>query len=141
MQDVTIYIETSIHGPARKEGKYIYILECMRDGKPVTREGRGGVEEATENQLVLLALRDALKRLNCRCAVVIYTNAGNIAGAINNRWPEAWKKNGWKNTQGKPVKNAELWKEVTELLECHMYLCDTESHSYSDWLKSQMTDE
>ena len=77
MQDVTIYIETSIHGPAKKDGKYIYLLECMREGVPVTREGRGSAEEATENQLVLLALRDALKRLNCRCAVVIYTNSGH----------------------------------------------------------------
>lgn len=140
MQDVTIYIETSIHGPAKKAGKYIYILECMREGVPVTREGRGSAEETTENQLVLIALRDALKRLNCRCAVVIYTNSGHIAGAINNRWPATWKKNGWKSARGRPVKNADLWKEGMELLEQHMYLCDTDSHSYSEWMKNQLDD-
>ena len=41
MQDVNIYIETSNKGPVRRDGEYIYVLECLRDGEPVTRDGRG----------------------------------------------------------------------------------------------------
>ena len=37
MQDVNIYIETSFHGPARKDGEYLYLLECIRNGAPATR--------------------------------------------------------------------------------------------------------
>ena len=44
MQDVNIYIETSIHGPARKDGKYIYMLECIRDGIPVTLYKTGEIK-------------------------------------------------------------------------------------------------
>ena len=60
MQDVNIYIETSFHGPARKDGEYLYLLECIRNGAPATREGRGAMERATENQLALTALAEAL---------------------------------------------------------------------------------
>ena len=36
MQDVNIYIAGTIHGPAKKAGGYLYILECFRDGQAVT---------------------------------------------------------------------------------------------------------
>lgn len=38
-------------------------------------------------------------------------------------WIENWKKKGWKNTQKKPVKNQELWKQLDELC----------SHHYVNW--------
>ena len=85
MQDVTIYIETSIHGPARKDGEYLYLLECIRNETPITRDGRGKLEKATENQLAMTALLEALKRLNCPRAVVVYTSCDNLASALNNR--------------------------------------------------------
>ena len=31
-------------------------------------------------------------------------------------WLYAWKKNGWKTAQKKPVKNEDLWKELDALL-------------------------
>ena len=49
MQDVNIYIETSFHGPARKDGEYLYLLECIRNGVPATREGRGAMEPLSWN--------------------------------------------------------------------------------------------
>ena len=51
MQDVNIYIETSFHGPARKDGEYLYLLECIRNGAPATREGRGAMERRTSSPL------------------------------------------------------------------------------------------
>mgnify|MGYP006078705917 CR=1 FL=1 len=62
MQDVNIYIETSHHGPIRKDGMYMYVLECVRDGVPFTREGGGSLQKASENQLALAALVFVLMR-------------------------------------------------------------------------------
>ena len=138
MQDVTIYIETSIHGPNKKDGEYLYLLECMRNGTPITRDGRGKLEKATENQLAMTALLEALKRLTCPCAVVVYTSCAYIASALNNRWAEDWRQRGWIRKDGKSVKNAELWEEIMEQLDPHMYLCSTVPHSYSDWMARQI---
>ena len=82
MQDVNIYIETSFHGPARKDGEYLYLLECIRNGVPATREGRGAMERATENQLALTALAEALGRLNCPCELRIYTTCQHIVNTV-----------------------------------------------------------
>ena len=68
MQDVNIYIAGTIHGPAKKAGGYLYILECFRDGQAVTLEKSAWMEKATENQLALTALGEALGRLNCPCS-------------------------------------------------------------------------
>lgn len=92
MQDVNIYIETSFHGPARKDGEYIYLLECVRNGVPATREGRGAMERATENQLALTALAEALGRLNCPCELRIYTTCQHIINAMQNSWARQWQK-------------------------------------------------
>lgn len=139
MQDVNIYIETSIHGPARKNGKYIYILEYIKgDGTPETRGGRGEAEAATENQLALTALAEALNRLNRICCLRIYTNCQHIHNAMDNSWARQWQKNGWVSARGKPVKNAELWERVLDQLDRHLYTFTGEEHSYRDWMQSQL---
>ena len=52
---VNIYIEVSIRGPVVREGAYLYVLEYMLHGQPVTRCGYCR-HEASENQLTLEAL-------------------------------------------------------------------------------------
>ena len=123
MQDVNIYIETSFHGPARKDGEYLYLLECIRNGAPATREGRGAMERATENQLALTALAEALGRLNCPCELRIYTRQ--------------WQKNEWRNAKGTPVKNADHWEKILQELDPHRYLFTDEHHEYRQWMQSE----
>ena len=138
MQNVSIYIETSFHGPARKDGEYIYLLEYIKDGIPVTREGRGAMERATENQLALTALAEALGRMNCPCELRIYTANQHILNAMQNSWARQWQKNEWRNAKGTPVKNADLWEKILRELDPHRYLFTEEHHEYSQWMKSEV---
>lgn len=138
MQDVNIYIETSIHGPARKDGMYIYMLECTRDGIPRTRDGIGRMEAATENQLALTALEVALGRLNCACNLRIYTRCQHIINAMSNSWAQQWYKNGWVTAKGGAVKNAELWERVLKKLGRHLYIFSDGPHEYKEWMKEQL---
>ena len=42
MQEVKIYIETSLQGPAIKDGRYAAIVEYIsKSGSPITREVMG----------------------------------------------------------------------------------------------------
>ena len=138
MQDVNIYIETSIHGPARKDGKYIYMLECIRDGIPVTLYKTGEIKKATENQLALTALIEALGRLNCACDLRIHTSCQHILNAMQNSWARQWQKNGWTTAKGLPVKNVELWKTVLDRLGIHLYQFTDDEHTYHQWMKGQL---
>ena len=138
MQDVNIYIDTSIHGPAKKDGEYIYILECIRGDKPVTRDGRGRIEKTTENQLALSAILEALGRLTCPCELRIHTTCQHILNAMKNSWARQWQKNDWMTAKGMTVKNAELWAEVLEELDRHRYTFTNEYHEYRTWMKTEL---
>lgn len=140
MQDVNIYIGTSIHGPARKEGGYIYILECIREGEPVTREGRGRLGEATENRLALTALSEALGRIRCPCEVRIYTSCRHVLDSMGNGWARQWQKDGWRTARGKEARNAELWAAVLDHLDRHLYTFTDRWHPYRAWMKEQLKD-
>jgi ribonuclease HI len=35
------------------------------------------------------------------------------------KWVSAWKKNGWKTSQKKPVKNQDLWVELDRVIDTH----------------------
>lgn len=35
----------------------------------------------------------------------------------SNEWLQGWEAKGWRNSGGKPVKNVELWKQISSLLE------------------------
>ncbi len=62
--EVNIYIETSVHGPARRTAAGEYYIEYIKkDGTPETRNGFIREEGTTENTLALGLLAAALK--NC----------------------------------------------------------------------------
>ena len=138
MQDVNIYIETSNKGPVRRDGEYIYVLECLRDGEPVTRDGRGQLKNTTENQLTLQALLEALSRLRCPCELRIYTQCEYVANAIKNGWARQWQKNGWQTAKGKPVKDLKLWEKVMDQLDRHLYRLFGGCTEYSIWMADEM---
>lgn len=141
MEEVNIYIESSIRGPRKADGGYMYILECIRDGKAVTLEKHEWVGQATENRLCLMALSASLKRLNCPCQLKIHTSCEHIINAMQNNWVRQWQKKGWVNAKGNRVKNHELWEEVLSLLDRHLYTFDCGYHVYRNWMLEQLEKE
>lgn len=53
------------------------------------------------------------------CDVELYSDSSYCINAINNRWLNVWKSNGWKTSDKKEVKNIELWQELSELIKIH----------------------
>ncbi len=75
------------------------------------REIFGGDSATTNNRMELTAVIRALESLRRRCKVVIYTDSQYVKNGIQT-WIHGWKKNGWKTADRKPVKNADLWREL-----------------------------
>lgn len=142
MKTVEIYLGTDLRGPAKGEGKVIYIMRTLRRNRQV-HESMPAVraeDPATESRLVLLALRDALMRIVYACEVVVYTECTYIAAAINNMWPEAWQRNNWINARGQQVKDWYLWECILQELEDagHILRAVPGKHEFSSWMRCNM---
>lgn len=129
--EVGIYIETSIHGPARRPavGEY-YIEYIKKDGSPETRSGFLREEMTTENALALELLQAALKRLVSPCSVRVNTQCEHILNVMDNHWLPQWEKAGWVTAKGKLIKNMALWQHCKELMQDHAVTFESGPHSF-----------
>lgn len=82
------------------------------------KELNGGEFETTNNRMELLAAIEALNALTQPCIVDLHTDSQYVKGGMTG-WIEGWKKNGWKTSAKKPVKNVELWKALDKAVSRH----------------------
>ena len=78
----------------------------------------GGEKETTNNRMELTAAIRALEALKRPVGGKIYTDSQYVLKGIN-EWIHGWKKNGWKTSDKKPVKNEDLWRRLDALAEQH----------------------
>jgi len=78
----------------------------------------GGEPATTNNRMELTAVIRALESLKRRCEVDLWTDSQYVKNGIQT-WIHVWKRNGWKTADRKPVKNAELWRELDVLTARH----------------------
>lgn len=79
----------------------------------------GGIDHTTNNRMELTAAIEALKALKKPSTVALYTDSEYLRKGIT-EWIVGWQKKGWKNAEGKPVKNKDLWLELLPLVEKHL---------------------
>ena len=84
----------------------------------VEKELWGGEAHTTNNRMELLAVIKALAALKRRSWVRITTDSQYVKKGIT-EWMGRWKRNGWKTAAGKPVKNADLWRELDSAAAQH----------------------
>jgi ribonuclease HI len=78
----------------------------------------GGEPATTNNRMELMAAIQGLESLKRGVRVRVHTDSTYVKDGIT-KWIHGWKKNGWKNAQKKPVKNAELWQRLETAIERH----------------------
>ena len=69
----------------------------------------GYAAESTNNRMELTAVIMGLCALKEPCEVTVYTDSAYISNAFHNGWTLDWERNGWINSQKKPVENKDLW--------------------------------
>ncbi len=82
------------------------------------RELWGGEPETTNNRMELTAAIRALECLNQACEVDLTTDSQYVRKGVT-EWMHNWKRNGWRTSARKPVKNADLWQRLDELATWH----------------------
>ncbi len=78
----------------------------------------GGERLTTNNRMELLAVIRALEALKRRCTVQLHTDSKYVQQGIS-EWIHGWKKNGWRTSAKKPVKNDDLWKQLDTVSQQH----------------------
>ena len=82
------------------------------------KEYFGGELNTTNNQMELKAAIEGLKALKEPCIVHLTTDSKYVMQGITS-WIDNWKKNNWKSTSKKNVKNKDLWVELDKYVEMH----------------------
>lgn len=86
--------------------------------KGTVRELFGGAPDTTNNRMELMAAISALSALKRPSTVELHTDSEYLRNGIM-KWIKGWKRNGWRTSDRKPVKNDDLWKALDQLVLTH----------------------
>ncbi|WP_150304011.1 ribonuclease HI [Pseudomonas saliphila] len=86
--------------------------------KPHEKTLYGGELQTTNNRMELTAAIRGLEALKRPAQVVLTTDSEYVMKGIQ-EWMPNWKKRGWKTASKQPVKNADLWQELDNLVSQH----------------------
>ncbi|MEM7645247.1 MAG: ribonuclease HI, partial [Pseudomonadota bacterium] len=88
-------------------------LLVAREGASVVKERQlqGGEADTTNNRMELMAAIAALEALARPSKLTVVTDSAYVKGGIT-AWMHGWKRNGWKTSTRKPVKNEDLWRRL-----------------------------
>lgn len=75
------------------------------------KELSGGEAMTTNNRMELTAAVEALNALTRPCHVSLSTDSRYVMDGLT-KWIKAWQRNGWRTSDKKPVKNADLWQAL-----------------------------
>ncbi len=82
------------------------------------RELSGGEADTTNNRMELMAAINALETLERASCVTVVTDSAYVKNGVTG-WIFGWKRNGWKTSNKKPVKNVDLWQRLDEAQTRH----------------------
>ena len=100
------------------------------EGQPMAS---GGEARSTNQRMEIRAALEAMRALPG--ALTVISDSTYVVNCVRNRWYVNWLKNGWRNSQKKPVANVDLWEPFVEL-----YLSRQGEITF-DWVKGHSGDK
>ncbi|MBV8802141.1 MAG: ribonuclease HI [Gammaproteobacteria bacterium] len=113
MKNVTIFTDGACRGNPGPGGWGVLLRYDQHE-----KQLFGGEDNTTNNRMELLAAIKALESLRESCIIDLYTDSQYVQKGVS-VWLSGWKKKNWKKADNKPVKNADLWKNLDELQAKH----------------------
>jgi ribonuclease HI len=114
MKEVAIYTDGACSGNPGPGGWGAILI-----ASGVEKELSGFVEQTTNQRMELQAAISALSALKFQCQVKLYSDSAYLINAFRQKWLQNWQRNGWLNSQRKPVENQDLWLKLVDLAEFH----------------------
>lgn len=118
-----VYTDGACSGNGTEESPAAYaylILERDSDNNIINkRQSAVKIGQGTNNIVELMGPIEALKIIPEGSSVKITTDSQYVVKGMT-EWIQGWKKNNWKNSQKKPVKNRELWEILDALVSARV---------------------
>ncbi|NQY60888.1 ribonuclease HI [Cognatishimia sp.] len=111
MTDLFAYTDGACSGNPGPGGWGVLLRAMKGDEVLKERELSGGAAETTNNQMELMAAIMALETLERASQVTVVTDSAYVKNGVTG-WIHGWKRNGWRTSNKKPVKNVELWQRL-----------------------------
>jgi ribonuclease HI len=94
-----------------------------------------GYDPATTNQrMELTGVLEALTNFSTG-AVLVVSDSTYVVNCFRQRWWARWRTRGWRNSQGQPVANQDLWKPLIALV-----VDERPGEVELEWVKGHGTD-
>ncbi len=119
MKSVIVYTDGACKGNPGSGGWGVLLMFGER-----VKELKGGEPMTTNNRMELMAVIQALQALNQACEITLYLDSEYVRKGIT-EWIQGWKAKGWRTASKQPVKNADLWQILDDLV--------TQSGHRIDW--------
>lgn len=118
MPEIIAYTDGACSGNPGPGGWGV-ILQA-KDGLVLIKERElfGGEKDTTNNRMELIAAISCLESLEKPTTLTLFTDSNYVKGGIT-EWMKTWKKNEWKTTGKKSVKNVDLWKRLDKARQKH----------------------
>ena len=111
--NITIYTDGASKGNPGEGGWGAYIEYNNEKVKLYGYE-----TDTTNNRMEITAAIEALRYIKVKSNIILYTDSKYLMNGINT-WIHDWKKNNWKTSSNKGVKNVDLWQIIDELNSNH----------------------
>jgi ribonuclease HI len=96
---------------------FVIVLDTFQGGNVIASD-TGGEKDTTNNRMELTAVISSLRALKSLRDIprkpVLYTDSQYVQLGITD-WINKWKRNSWRTSDKKPVKNKDLWMELDAL--------------------------
>ena len=113
-----IYTDGGCSGNPGPGGWAYVIVQKTFQGNLVVAEECGGEKNTTNNRMELLAVISALNAVKANTELsrnpTLCTDSQYVQKGIT-EWIHTWKRNSWRTSDKKPVKNQDLWMELDAL--------------------------
>jgi ribonuclease HI len=115
---LSIYTDGGCSGnPGPGGWAYIMVIQTFQ-GVQISAQDRGAQKDTTNNRMELTAVIMALRALknmeNVPRQATLYTDSQYVQKGIT-EWIHTWKRNAWRTSDKKPVKNQDLWMELDSI--------------------------
>lgn len=112
---INIYTDGSCRDNRKNEGKggwaFVVLESIPRQDMNIKSQGSGYLEGATNQQMEIIAVYEALKSIKeVSMPINLYSDSAYVINCLKDRWYDKWRQNGWTNSKGHPVENKEIWE-------------------------------
>lgn len=111
--DLEIYTDGSCKGNSIRYGGWAFLV--INDSKMIYYN-TGSAINTTSQRMELQAIAEALhwceNNREHNQQVIIHSDSAYAINCYRQHWYENWQRNGWRNSKGDDVANADLWGEI-----------------------------